>query len=390
MASILKRTTSSGDNRWDVKYRDDGNRQRMRTFKRRIDAQRFANTVEADVLRGDWIDPDKGKELFSEWATRWLATLGDRKPKTRAGYESIVARHLLPRYADTPIAAIDYPEALAFIGELRASGLGQGTVRNIRDVLRLVLQLAVRSGSLKTNPVSDIESPKRRRQAMVFLDPDQIVTLAAEVTKPPPRYRRGERRRDGYPEYGLLVRFAAFTGLRAGELAALRASNIDLMRRRVDVHESVSEAHGELQLVPTKTYERRSVPIPASFVDELAGHLREHEPSDFVWSSPQWGLFRHSNWYPRHYKPAVARAGLPAGTRFHDLRHSYAAMLIAKGAHPRAIMERLGHSTITVTLDTYGHLFPSLEEHLDDALDRLYVDAKPTPPATVRRLTAES
>ncbi len=81
---------------------------------------------------------------------------------------------------------------------------------------------------------------------------------------------------------------------------------------------------------------------------------------------------------------------MPDKTRFHDLRHSYAAMLIAEGGHPRAIMERLGHSTITVTLDTYGHLFPSLEQRLDDALDRLYTSAKPTPPARVRRIAGES
>ncbi len=390
MASILKRATTSGETRWDVKYRDTGNRQRMRTFKRKIDAQRFANTVEADVLRGEWIDPDKGKELFSVWADKWLATLGDRKPKTSAGYESILSRHILPRYRSTSIEAIDYPEVLAFIGELRASGLGQGTVRNIRDVLRLVLQLAVQSGSLKTNPVADVKAPKRRRQEMVFLDADQIVTLAGEVTKPPPRFRRNERRVEGYPEYGLLVRFAGFTGLRAGELAALRTRHVDLMNRKVEVHQSVSEARGHLQLVPTKTYERRAVPIPPGFIDELAEHLSGHRPDDFVWSSPQGGLFRHSNWYPRHFKPAVVRAGMPDTTRFHDLRHSYAAMLIAEGGHPRAIMERLGHSTITVTLDTYGHLFPSLEQRLDDALDLLYTNAKPTPPATIRRLTGES
>ncbi len=70
----------------------------------------------------------------------------------------------------------------------------------------------------------------------------------------------------------------------------------------------MSEAHGELQVVPTKTYERRSVSIPANFVDELAGHLRRHEPSNSVWSNSQGSLFRHSNWYPRHYKPAVERA----------------------------------------------------------------------------------
>ena len=93
---------------------------------------------------------------------------------------------------------------------------------------------------------------------------------------------------------------------------------------------------------------------------------------------------RHSNFSARDFKPAVIRAGLPEATRFHDLRHSYAAMLIAQGAHPRAIMERLGHSTINVTLGTYGHLFPSLEASLTEALDAVYQGAESIPPAEVR------
>ena len=140
----------------------------------------------------------------------------------------------------------------------------------MRDVLRLVLGLAVKSGALKVNPVTDVEVARTARAEMIFLEPDQIMALAAEVTAPPVRYRREERRRDGYPEYGLLVRFAAFTGLRAGELVALRAADLDVMRRRVDVKASASEAYGELQLVVTKTYERRTVPIPRSLIDELA------------------------------------------------------------------------------------------------------------------------
>lgn len=159
---------------------------------------------------------------------------------------------------------------LAAVGGLQRQGLGVGTVRNIRDVLRLVLGLAVRSGALKVNPVTDIEASRTNRSEMIFLDPDQIMTLADEVTTPPVRYRREERRRDGYPEYGLLVRLAAFTRLRAGELVALRASRLDLIRRRVEVNESGSDAYGQLPLIPTKTYERRTVPIPASLIDELA------------------------------------------------------------------------------------------------------------------------
>ena len=107
--------------------------------------------------------------------------------------------HLLPRFAATPIAAIDYPCVLAAVGGLERQGLGVGTVRNIRDVLRLVLGLAVRSGALKVNPVTDIEASRTNRSEMIFLDPDQIMTLADEVTTPPVRYRRrsAERRVPG-------------------------------------------------------------------------------------------------------------------------------------------------------------------------------------------------
>lgn len=371
MADIQKRATAGGT-KWDVRYRDETNRQRKRTFDRKVDAQRFANAVETDLVRGDWIDPDRGRELFGEWADSWLATIADRKPKTRESYEAIVHKHLRPRFGPAPISAIDYPTVLAFVAELREAGVAAKTVRNIRDVLRLILKLAVRSGALKTNPVEDVSVGRTHRAEMVFLDPDQIMDLAREVAKPPPRYRRGERRVDGYPDYGLFVRFAAFTGLRAGELVGLRVKDLQLMSRRVHVHQSASEAYGQLQIVATKTYERRSVPIPKSLIDDLTEQVAGKSQDEFVWQSPQGGPFRYSNWMKRHFKPAVERSVAPDATRFHDLRHTYAAMLIAQGAHPRAIMERMGHSTITVTLDNYGHMFPKLDETLDTALDNVY------------------
>jgi integrase len=387
MADIQKRVTQAGDVRWDVRYRDGDRRQRKRSFERKLDAQRFARSVETDLLRGDWIDPRRGQEPFGEWAAKWLETLGNRKPKTRESYESIVRKHLVPRFGTTPIGSIDYPCVLGFVTELQRAELGPGTIRNVRDVLRLVLGLAVKSGALNVNPLIDVPVSRTARDEMIFLEPDQVMALAAEVSRPPARYRRGERRSDGYPEYGLLVKFAAFTGLRAGELVALRRKRLDLLRRRVEIRESASEAYGALQIVATKTYESRTVPIPASLIDDLLEHVGVAQPDQFVWQSPEGGPFRYSNWFKRHFKPAVARAGLPADTRFHDLRHSYAAMLIAQRAHPRAIMERMGHSTITVTLDTYGHLFPKLDAALDEALDGMYRASEARPAAPVRSIS---
>lgn len=157
------------------------------------------------------------------------------------------------------------------------------------------------------------------------------------------------------------------------------------MRGRVQVLTSATEAYGKLQLGPPKTYQRRSVPIPRTLADELTLHTGGMDAKDFVFTSSRGTPVRHSNFYARHFKPAVLRSGLPEGTRFHDMRHSYAAMLIAEDAHPRAIMERMGHSTIQVTLGTYGHVFPSLEAALTEALDQVYQAAKPAPTAEIRK-----
>ena len=94
---------------------------------------------------------------------------------------------------------------------------------------------------------------------MVFLEPEQIMELAREVAQPPARYRRGERTPSTATQYGLFVRFATFTGLRAGELVGLRMKDLHLVKRRVFVHQSASEAYGQLQIVATKTYERHSI-----------------------------------------------------------------------------------------------------------------------------------
>ena len=386
MASIERRQTSSGETRWDVRYRDPQQRHRTRTFQRKTDAQKFANIVEADITRGEWLDPALGKETFEEWASRWVPTIAGLTPKTRESYESILRRHLLPRFADMPVGRIDHPTVVGLLAELTAAGAGAGTVRNVRDVLRLVLELARRSGAIKVNPVEGAKAPKKPPAEMIFLDANQIMTLADAVTYPPIRTGGGEHRRRTFPERGLLVRFAAFTGLRSAEIVALRTDSVDLLRGRVQVVSSATEAYGKIQFGPPKTYQRRAVPLPGALVAELTTYLAGKDSDEFVFRSSRGGPLRHSNFYARHFKPAVLRAGLPEETRFHDLRHSYAAMLIAESAHPRAIMERMGHSTIQVTLGTYGHLFPNLEAALTDALDETYRKAEPAPAAEVRQI----
>jgi integrase len=145
------------------------------------------------------------------------------------------------------------------------------------------------------------------------------------------------------------------------------------------VAESLAEVAGALHFGPTKTYDRRTVVLPAFVRDQLAQLLSRHRSDDLealVFRSPDGAPLRHSNFRRRVWLPAVRSADVPEGLRIHDLRHTCAALLIAEGAHPKAIQEHLGHSSIAVTMDTYGHLFPSQMEELAIQLNDMRAAAR--------------
>ncbi|MBA2283074.1 MAG: site-specific integrase [Acidimicrobiia bacterium] len=355
MAHIRRARSGQG---WEARYRDPHGKERARTFNTKRDAQQFIAGAEADLQRGDWLDPRVGRIRFDDWADEWLATAVHLKPNTRYGYERLLERHVLPVFGGKRIANIERIDVRRFVSDMTTAGMAAGTVRNAFTVVRNVFNIALDSGAVKANPCARVKMPRSPRAEMLFLDPAQIVALAEAI---------GD-------EYALLVKTAAYTGLRAGELQALRVRRVDLDKCNLDVVESLSEVEGQLIFGETKTYSRRQVGVPASLAAELRLHIttRSLGPDDLVFAGPRGGPMRHNNFYNRHFKPAVVRGALPDGLRFHDLRHTCAALLISEGAHPRAIMERLGHSTVQVAIDRYGHLFPRIHAELTDSLDKLY------------------
>jgi integrase len=191
---------------------------------------------------------------------------------------------------------------------------------------------------------------------MLFLSAEEVERLASAIRDP----------------YATLVYLLAYGGLRWGEAAALRRRRCQLARSRIEVAESLAEVRGTLHFGPTKTHRRRLVTIPGFLRDSMAEHLDQHVPDTpdaLVFTSPEGLPLRNSNFRRRIWHPAVERADLPKGLRIHDLRHTCVSLLIAQGAHPKAAQIHLGHSSITVTMDRYGHLFPSELETLAAALD---------------------
>jgi Phage integrase family/Transposase DDE domain group 1 len=190
-----------------------------------------------------------------------------------------------------------------------------------------------------------------------------------------------------------LLRWIAQIGLGArGELVVaktLRRSRVDLLRGTVKVAEIVTEVGGRLRMGPPKTRaSRRTVGLPRAVVEELAAHLAAPaQPAAFVFTAPQGGPLRVIAFRARIWRPATRNAGLD-GLRIHDLRHTVVALWIAAGANPKEVAARAGHTSVSFTLNRYGHLYPGSDAALRDRLDAIYSAGQRDQSAGVVELSA--
>ena len=359
MASIEKRTRN-GRTTYRVRYRDPADHQRSKVFALRRDADNWLHANETAKGEHRWVDPAAGRERFGEWAERWYAATAALRPTTRRDYRVLLDNQVLPAFAAARLADLDALAVREWLAGLVGGGLSAKRARKAHQVLAQVLDAAVDGGKLARNVAAGVKLPKVQRREMHFLDAVQVEAIADAID----------------PRYSTLVRVAAYTGLRPCELVALRVGRLDLLRGTVRVAEAAPEVAGRLEWGGVKTHEARSVRLPRFLCDELGAYLagRPHGPDDLVFTAPLGGPLRESKFVPGYFKPAVRAVGLPATVRFYDLRHTAASLLIREGASVKAVQRQLGHATASITLDTYGHLFPdeldALAGRLEDLHDR--------------------
>jgi len=336
---------------------DPSGKERAKNFARKSDAERYLVSIETDKLRGDWVDPRLAKITFEEWTERWWGATSHLKTYTRDGYESLLRVHVFPRFARASLGSIQAVEIREWLADLDRSGLSASRIRQAYFLLAQILRSAVESGYLAKDPCVGVKLPRMQVSEMRFLAAEQVEALAAAIREP----------------YGVLVNTLAYGGLRWGEAVALRRERCELLRSRLHVAESLSETSEGLLFGATKTYQRRTVVIPGFLRDQLAEHLATHveiAEDALVFTSPGGEPLRRGNFSRRVWKPVLEAARLDV--RPHELRHTCAALLIAEGAHPKAVQAQLGHSSIQVTMDRYGHLFPSAAEELAGRLDAVH------------------
>lgn len=334
--------------RWLARYRGPDGRHHSKSFKRKVDAEKWLKLEESKVITSDWVDPAAGKVTYGAWAETWLAGLHSIKPKTRAGYESLLRSRVVPEFGQTELRRISTASVRSWVASMVEEGLS-AVPRRALQVLHASLQVAVDDGLLAKNPAANVKAPRVERRRQLFLTAFELGRLADEAAP-----------------YDTLVWFLGWSGLRWGEAVALRAGHVEV--RRVRVEESATEVGGKLEWGRPKTHETRTVIIPRLVAIRLEPILKDKDDDELVFSAPRGGPLRHSNFTRRHWNPAVERSGVPEGLVIHDLRDTAASLAISAGASIKAVQRMLGHASAAMTLDTYGSLF---EEDLEDLADRL-------------------
>lgn len=318
--------------------------------------------LKADALRGQALVPQGGRvplgDFLDAWQPSWEASL---KPSSAHSEPARIRNHIQPLLGHLALEDIDHLTVQRWVaalqrGERRADDpakwarrpLAPKTVRNCHGLLHKILQAAVRAKLVPANPCAQTALPARVHHEMRFLTEPEIGRLVAAM---PPHWRP-------------LVLLLVSTGLRWGEAIGLRAANLDVLSTppKLVVLEQLQETPaGELIVVsPKSAMSRRTVTFTAKVADVLLALVAGRDRRERVFRAPAGGDVRTRN-FRRTWLKVLKRAGLE-GLRIHDLRHTHAAMLISAGTPLTAIQRRLGHSSIAVTSDLYGHLLPQVDE----------------------------
>lgn len=282
-------------------------------------------------------------------------------------YESVVKNHISPRIGGVALQKLMPAHVQGLYSDMEADKVGPHRRRLAHAVLHRALKQALKWGMVARNVCDAVDAPRVSKREMKTLTPEQAGQLLNASTT---------------DRMHALYWLALGTGLRIGELFALHWRDVDLKAGTVAVRYTLTEVNGKLALTePKSAKSRRLIDLPQQAVVALVEHRKNMIVEGFaavehVFCNQHGGYLRRSHFHREDYKPLLKRAGLPS-IRFHDLRHTSATMLLAQGVHPKVVQERLGHSQISLTMDTYSHVMPGMQKDAAGKLDSLLIPAGP-------------
>ena len=351
-------------------------RQRSQTVKgTKRDADRALREVLLSLEKGSYVKPNKISlgELLRQWLKDYASM--NTTDRTQESYTSIVERHLIPGFGRISLTDLEAQNIQGYyakkLSEGRVDGSGGLSARSVvyhHRILSKALDYAVRMGLVVRNVAKVVDPPRVARVTMQTLSPEEVG-----------RFLDVARDTDYYVYFGTLL----YTGLRRGELLALRWRNLDLGNGTLSVVETAYRlGSGEYRIKEPKTAQsRRTVVLPPSLVELFRVYRFDQEllriqlgiglnADDFVFIRPD-GSPINPNAVTLAFRRIIRRAGLK-DIRIHDLRHTHASLMLKAGIHPKVVSERLGHANIGITLDLYSHVLPGLQEAAAEKFDRIF------------------
>ncbi len=326
----------------------------------RQEAHRLCLLKQAELADAGYVQPKR--DSFELVADEWMHLVAEAKcaESTLTDYRSILSCHLKPAFGKLEISKIGYREIQAFV-RAKSGTISNKRLRNVLVVLSDVFEYARKSGCRRDNPVHEVDKPPVRRTEMDCLEPDDLWRLIRAVN-------------DLEPWYSALLVTAMLTGCRMGELRSLTWDHVDLERGLLKVRRSQAR---KATAAPKTEAGFRNVPLSGFVLETLQAHrAKVPEFCDLVFPSKKLTPFDPGNIRKRVLYRALDAAGLRR-VRFHSLRHSAASLLIHSGATDKAVQTIMGHSSIQVTKDIYGHLFADAEREAMDRLDDHFASRKP-------------
>jgi integrase len=364
--------------KWYVFVNYHGKRKAKCVGSSRELAEQVRRQIEAKLALGDLALFDSGEKIqtFGSFADKWLKNYArvECKTSTADGYEGVVEQYLRPRFGNHALDQIKRDDIKTMINELIAKELSRNTVRNALCVIRGIFNEAIEAGIVEVNPAARLgrftRTAKTAEVKGISLTPveaEQFLQAAKEIC----------------PEYHPLFLMALRSGLRRGELVAVQWGDIQFGKDEQDPNRFIRVEHNYVRREHTTTKSKKSRRVDMSReLRRVLIELRDKRllesflkgkddiSGELVFLSPDGSILDPDNLYHRYFQPVLTKAGLRK-IRLHDLRHTFGSLLIQSGASIVYVKEQMGHSSIQVTVDIYGHLIPGANVSYVDRLDEV-------------------
>ncbi len=297
-------------------------------------------------------------ETFANYYERWLDVYSTTvRPSTFRVVKSYAKNYFIPLLGNKKMTKINTLDIQGVVNHMIKAGVSSVSISNSVAILGAAFRQAVEWGMVVKSPVQGVKLPKLVKAAVMPFTQEEVKQIL-DVSR--------------FDHYGIFYRFAVETGCRPGEILALQWSDVDYERRVVRITKTLSYVDGKMYVNPTKTKSGvRSIPLSSRLVTDLKRlYVKTTDRDGYVFVN-EGGKPINGGVLERKFKKILEKAKLPTTHRLYDLRHTCATLLLLGGEHPKIVSERLGHASVSITLDTYSHVLPTMQEQATSTLERM-------------------